>query len=125
MGFKIKVPKPRIRIPIAPPGRRHKSEKDYDRKREKTSHKDPHLQTQKCPDCGHEMKWMEVDCEDCSGRAWIDQCENTIWSFVGTLGELKILQKRDEMSYLRFQRTLKTNPLDLVPVGNRLEEILI
>lgn len=35
MSFKIKVPNPKKRIPTAPPSKRHKSKKDYDRKKEK------------------------------------------------------------------------------------------
>lgn len=31
----IKVKRPKRRIPVAPPGKRHKTKKDYDRKREK------------------------------------------------------------------------------------------
>lgn len=31
----IKVKRPKRRIPVAPPGSRHKSDKDYDRKKEK------------------------------------------------------------------------------------------
>ena len=32
---KIRVRRPKRRIPVAPPRKRHKSDKDYDRKKEK------------------------------------------------------------------------------------------
>lgn len=128
MGFKIKLDKVKTRIPIAPPNRRHSSVKDYDRKRDKKDYEEHARQmVYKCSSCDDPIKWSEADdrCQDCIGREWMQKRENSLWAFMAMMGKVKILNPRTDDHYQRFLSTRKIDELDLVRIGNAMEEVLL